>query len=102
MSGRILWETVIGETGLRATQTDANHVTLELVIDGTNNVLRLPATQVVALGAVLLHANLGHFAEFAEHMTDEAAAALGLVLLAPSARRSVERETAASWPEAAN
>jgi hypothetical protein len=91
-----------GAAGVRATQTDADHVEIEVLIDGQLNAARLTTVQAVALAIAILATNPGHAMHQAEQLDDTTAAVLGQGFLIPVARRSLERAAAKATPEAMN
>lgn len=92
----ILFEMVKEGGGMRVAQEDADHVLIELLIEGTNNQLRLTTIQAVALAIALCASNPGHVMHQAEQLDDETSAVLGQAFLLPSARRALERKAAES------
>lgn len=95
-----LFEAVQGNDGVRVSQPDADHVDLEVLLDGACNVARLSTMQAVALAIAILTANVGHAMHQAEALDDETSAVLGQAFLLPSARRALARRHAAPVPEA--
>jgi hypothetical protein len=96
-----LFETSDKGNTVRAMQ-DGDRIVLQIEIGDDGASARLPLVQAVALAVGILHANLPVLARYAELLADEDGAALGMVLLAPAARRSLEREAAKTMPETMN
>jgi hypothetical protein len=91
-----------GTAGVRATQIDADHVEIDVLIDGQLNTAKLTTVQAVALATAILATNPGHAMHQAEQLDDTTCAALGQAFLIPAARRSLEREAAKSMPGVLN
>ena len=98
-----LFEAVQGSDGVRVVQPDADHVDVELLIDGTCDVARLTTVQAVALAIAILAANPGHTMHQGERLDDVTASMLGQAFLIPVGRRALARQYAAEsalMPEA--
>lgn len=95
-----LFEVVQDRDGVRVSQPDADHIDLEVLIDGQLNTARLTVAQGVACAIAILVSNVGHAMHQAEALDDETSAVLGQAFLLPSARRALERQNAALMPEA--